>query len=88
MWTGKAKDGCKLWGMIGGEQIATIRAGTDMQGDTDTPDYLRVTSPRAGWTKKSMVALDAAAPPPAEIDPPDFVVAHWADGREKRYVPE
>lgn len=96
-WIGKAKDGCKLWATIGGGQIDTLRAGTDVRGDAETTDYLRLTSPRAGWTKKAMVDWRevTVTPPPVEppteppdVDTPDYIVAHWVDGRSKKYIPE
>ena len=89
MITGKARYGCKVWASIGGRQIDEIRAGKPITANMDTGDYIRLVSPVAGWTKKSMVDLDPPAPPTTPpSDTPDYIVAFWADGRTQKYVPE
>lgn len=73
MYAGKTSTTAKVWNAIGGTQIDELPSNTPVLGYAPVGDYVRLTSPLAGYTKKywltGYVEQPAPPPPPPEPEP-------------------
>jgi hypothetical protein len=98
-YTGTCKMIAKVWESIGGlRTYPDVRAGQAIAADARQGEYLHLTSPVVGWSKaiwfdykETGTPLPTPTPTPTptpEPAYPEFVVAHYANGVTKKYVPE
>src|SRR3990172_6496967 len=78
MWQGRTRELAKIWDAVGGRQISSIPADTNVTGDAPLSNgYVYLRTPQAGYTKTQWLtgyALVVVTPPPPPPPPPPTVV--------------
>ena len=100
MYKGIAPNNIDTWSDLDGNKDSMIRSGQEVQGNAPSGDKTYVWGPfrcyvktrdLGSWYKEVTVPpveSPPVEPPPPVEDAPDYIVAYWADGRTRKYVPE
>lgn len=71
IYTGKAiLDGAKVWNVVGGTVIRNLKLNEPIKGDAISGEYMHLTAPVNGWTKKAWLSYSIQTTP-TDPNPPD-----------------
>lgn len=75
--------GNPLGALVPGQKVTADKKYNHENGSV----WWNIIEPR-GWSAASVVGKEPYIVEDEPVDEPDYIVAHWDDGREKKYVPD